>query len=192
MRATPCMTETLFALDTYFVPRANPLHSTIMFSNRVQRPEESNEQFIRNLHELSVKCGWDDEVRQNMLKTKLLAGMSDKHLSRELQLNENVTLDEVRQRMRTKELIANNQKLELDGIEGAVAALSVRSSGHRRGSDRTDSKSRDSSRLQTEQNCKFCGYMHPPRRCPVYGKICRACNRKNHFQKMCLASRSAV
>ena len=36
-------------------------------------------------------------------------------------------------------------------------------------------------------SCKFCGYEHPPERkkCPVWGKVCKRCKKKNHFAKGC-------
>ena len=37
----------------------------------------------------------------------------------------------------------------------------------------------------TGQTCQNCGKNHPPRRCPAYGKTCNACNKLNHFAKLC-------
>ena len=36
-------------------------------------------------------------------------------------------------------------------------------------------------------SCKFCGYEHPPgrKKCPVWGKVCKQCKKKNHFAKGC-------
>ena len=33
--------------------------------------------------------------------------------------------------------------------------------------------------------CNYCGFHHESRRCPAYGKDCRACGKKNHFESMC-------
>jgi hypothetical protein len=41
-----------------------------------------------------------------------------------------------------------------------------------------------SSRM-TGQTCQNCGGNHQPRRCPAYGKTCNACNKLNHFAKLC-------
>lgn len=37
--------------------------------------------------------------------------------------------------------------------------------------------------------CSRCGTVHSQYECPAYGKICRNCNRPNHFAKMCRAGR---
>ena len=32
---------------------------------------------------------------------------------------------------------------------------------------------------------RYCRSIHPPRRCPVYGKMCGECGRENHFSAVC-------
>ncbi len=34
-----------------------------------------------------------------------------------------------------------------------------------------------------KEECMRCGYVHEPRKCPAYGKICNECSRKNHFSR---------
>ena len=36
-----------------------------------------------------------------------------------------------------------------------------------------------------EGTCRYCGYIHPPQRCPTYEKICGGCGRENHFIAVC-------
>lgn len=36
-----------------------------------------------------------------------------------------------------------------------------------------------------KEECTRCGYVHEPKKCPAYGKICNECSRKNHFSCMC-------
>ena len=35
------------------------------------------------------------------------------------------------------------------------------------------------------KDCQYCGNTHQRRKCPAYGKICKKCNRKNHFASVC-------
>ena len=38
---------------------------------------------------------------------------------------------------------------------------------------------------QTQRQCDFCGYNHGKEdRCPAIGKICRNCNKRNHFSSV--------
>ena len=85
-------------MDAYFTPRDNHLLYATLFMSHSQQADESNEHFIRNLHELVLKCiGWDQPHKDDMLRIRLLAGMRDKDLSRELQINNNITLDQIKQ-----------------------------------------------------------------------------------------------
>lgn len=172
--------RTLEGFDAYFSPRDNSLHYSIVFSSRVQGPDESNEEFIRDLYELVAKCGWSADQQALMLRTRILAGMKDKALSRELQLNDNVTINDIKVKMRAKEIILKNQKAELDG-EVVVAAVKHRlaHSAEARG--------------QTSRNlvdCRFCGLTHASGRCPAYGKRCNQCRQFNHFARMCRSGKA--
>ena len=70
--------RTLEGFTSYFHPRDNTLHFSILFSNRVQGIDESNEEFIRSLYELVAKCGWSADQQKLMLRARVLSGMKDK------------------------------------------------------------------------------------------------------------------
>ena len=59
------------------------------------------------------------------MSTQLLAGMVDKTLSQELQLlDPNLTVDVITSRMRAKEVLLENRRLESDGVEADKATKS--------------------------------------------------------------------
>ena len=191
--------NTVEAFNNYFNPTSNTLHYQIIFGSCVQVMGQTNEQFIRELYELISKCGFTPEQQNIMLKMRLLAGMEDKALSRELQLDADVTVDTIKAKMRAKETILRNQQLELDG-EKTVASLQWRSNpttqkslgrGLSKGeSDKNRSSAEpDRTRMPTQsdfiKNCKYCGGSHAIRRCPAYGKRCKNCKRFNHFYSVC-------
>lgn len=33
--------------------------------------------------------------------------------------------------------------------------------------------------------CEYCGWEHAPQKCPAYGKRCKQCGKKNHFERVC-------
>ena len=37
----------------------------------------------------------------------------------------------------------------------------------------------------TTQICGKCGYKHEPCNCPAFGKVCKNCNKRNHFAEKC-------
>ena len=75
------------------------IHATITFItpcclSHSQQADESNGYFIRSLHEIVAKyTGWDQSHKDDMLRIRLLAGMRDEELSRELQINDDITLE---------------------------------------------------------------------------------------------------
>ena len=97
--------RTVAAFETYFKPQSTEIHYRIMFSKRNQRTGETDENLILDLQDLSLKCGWDEEHRKSQMSTQLLAGMVDKTLSQELQLDPNLTVDVITSRMRAKEVL---------------------------------------------------------------------------------------
>ena len=46
--------------------------------------------------------------------------------------------------------------------------------------------------MRKESTCRYCGYIHQPSRCPVYGKMYGGCGRENHFSAVCRAPGWAV
>jgi len=202
--------RTLDAFDTYFNPRNNALHYTILFHNRNQLKHESNEEYIRNVHVLSLKCGFPNVQRDDMLRTRLLAGMSDKVLSRELQLDAKVTLDTVRTKMRAKEIITKHQREEIDGTSSSSLPVNlvqryrgkrgmhsgrsncgptgIKSLARGRGEDKGEKEGKERRQDKYQKmisNCKYCGRSHTPGRCPAYGKRCNQCKKFNHFAVVC-------
>ncbi|KAL7844207.1 hypothetical protein SRHO_G00227460 [Serrasalmus rhombeus] len=77
--------------DDYFFPRRNVIHERVCFHQRVQRPSERAESFIRALYELSEHCGFGAS-REEHIRDRIVVGILDKELSRRLQLMSDLTL----------------------------------------------------------------------------------------------------
>ena len=90
--------KTVKAFEDYFNPRNNYLHYFILLSNQIQGSQKTNEEYIRAIYAMSSKCGFTTEENTKIIEMRLLADMKDKALSRELQVDTNITL-------------ADNQKL---------------------------------------------------------------------------------
>ena len=54
---------------------------------------------------------------------------------------------------------------------------------------RPQSGTRGSSSSPGKQ-CGKCGFKHPPRKCPAYGKVCNSCKGRNHFWRVCKKTKS--
>ena len=165
------------AFTAYFQPRRIVLNYWTQFYNREQSADESAEEYICSVHNLAVKCRFDTGLTQNdMVKDRLLSGMSDTSLSSELQLDEDVTLDAVISKMRAKEAIVKQMQLE-------TKAAAVKLTG-------TAKSNQKQTPTRMIRDCKYCGGSHPPRSCPAFGKKCNKCSKVNHFERVCKQSRA--
>ncbi|XP_067945234.1 uncharacterized protein [Watersipora subatra] len=189
--------RTVECFRNYFNPRSNHLHHAVLFGSQVQQSGETSELFICTLHDMASKCEWEDRHRSEMLKMRLLVSMQDKSLSRELQLDPDVTLDTIKQKIRAKEIIMNNQKAEIDGAVASssnhVAVAAINKDGRRPRYSAGNQSSVTSSNFAAKSNpsnnfireCKFCGGSHAKGRCWAYGKSCRKCQWVGHFARKC-------
>ena len=100
--------------DGYFCPRRNVLHERICFHQRVQRPGEKVEMFIRALYDLSEHCNFG-AARDENIRDRIIVGILDKELSRKLQLEADPTLALTIQTVRQSEEVTaqvNRQQAE--------------------------------------------------------------------------------
>jgi hypothetical protein len=193
------------ALDKYFQPRNNLVQHVVQFHDRTQKPNESNEEYIRDVYSLASKCEFKEQFDDNV-KLRLLAGMKDKNLSIECQQIEDIKLDTVVSKMRTREIVEQTTKtvdrVTLNSSQDRYVKQGKTGGGWGRGHQargRGSGARIHSGRPPNSNNndthygeCKFCGGKHRPRQCPAYGKICAKCGKKNHFARVCRSKASVA
>ena len=72
--------------------------------------------------------------------------------------------------------------LEKVGTTQVAAVQRNRSKTPFKSQDRSNPRGPSSS---PGKQCGKCGFRHPPRKYPAYGKVCNACKGRNHFWKVC-------
>ena len=92
----------LAKFDAYFIPRKNTIHERTKFYQRSQHAGESVESFIRSLHDLATHCNFGEKEHEH-IRDRLISGMLDKELSRDLQMEQDTltlttAIDRARQR----------------------------------------------------------------------------------------------
>ena len=197
------VTKVLDKFTNYFIPKRNVIHERAMFNQRIQQPGESVESFIRALHEMSIYCEFAD--KSNQIRDRLVVGLADRRVSRDLQLENNLTLDGAITIARQSEIV-KAQLNEQIGKPAPVSAEEVRSKNARggyRGAKSRTSRSGGSSVQNSSQGssgasadnlitCKFCGKNHAADRmqCPARNVKCHKCQRRGHYAKFCKNSTS--
>ena len=88
--------------DEFFQVRRNTIYERARFNRRDQREGESAEQYITTLYELVKNCDYGD-LRDDMLRDRLVVGIRDTALSENLQMDAKLTLDIAKKTIRQKE-----------------------------------------------------------------------------------------
>ncbi|KAF4528167.1 hypothetical protein B566_EDAN016430 [Ephemera danica] len=200
-------------LDNYFNPRTNIVAQRAHFFDRRQRDGESNEEFIRAMFALVDKCNYG-VLKDEQLRDKLCHGMQDRKLAADLRSNEQLTLEEVLKRMRSKEAALKDLKDEKERIRDTVkqvrselksgsldAVSQPRKGKNQRYKPRTfpgpSTRPEQKQALPPASNhapstkpgfsCKFCGTKHKYGKyfCPSKDSVCQSCKAIGHFAKMC-------
>ena len=106
-------------LDEYFQPKTNIIAERHAFETRHQKQGESNESFIRALLTLAQKCDFG-ETRSERIRDRLISGMTNKELSRKIQiqaLETEITLEKVISMLRSCDIVdQGGHEQEIDRV----------------------------------------------------------------------------
>ena len=192
--------EVMGKFDEFFGIRRNIILERAKFNSRNQGAGESAEIYITALYSLVETCGYKPDAVNEMLRDCLVVGMRDKALSEQLQVDPDLTVEQVKKRMRQKEAVKEqNQRLQgRDGSDpGPVDA--VQTTAEERASIEETIRTVavvDAMHAAAERpSQREARLLQPPRRgangrctrCPAANAICRRCNRKGHYQALCFS-----
>ncbi|KAL1480916.1 hypothetical protein MTO96_050640 [Rhipicephalus appendiculatus] len=94
-----------------FVPRRNIIYERVKFNTRKQEDGESVEDFVTTLHALASTCDYG-ELREDLIRDRLVVGIQDLKVSRALQLDPDQKLQKAMLVARQHETI-NQKQAEL-------------------------------------------------------------------------------
>ena len=100
--------------NTHFVPQVNVIHERATFHKRSQREDQSVEEYVRSLLELSEHAQFAE--KEETIRNRFVLGVQDQELSQKLQLESSLTLDKA-------VTIAKQHKLVKKQRQGAAAAV---------------------------------------------------------------------
>lgn len=99
--------------ESYFEKRRNMIYERARFNSRTQRENESVEEFIANLYRLAKNCGYRT-LHDELVRDRIVVGIRDSKLSKELQLEAELTLDSCITKVQQSESVKKQQ----DGVRG--------------------------------------------------------------------------
>ena len=171
--------------NTFFKVRNNVIYERARFNRWNQLESESAEQYIIELYKLAENCNYG-RMKDEMIRDRLVIGIRDDALSRQLQLDPDLTLETAKQKVRQREAVLEQQQ-ELRGTAGLEELRHPTFS--RRSSKRDDTrKPRQHAAIRKPQQkqCTRCGNeLHPRNRCPAKDAICSKCGKRGHYHSLC-------
>ena len=104
--------------DSFFKVTRNVIFKCAHFNRRVQFKGETAEQFIVELYNLSEFCDYG-ELTSEIILDRLVIGIRDRHLSKCLQLDSELTLEKAKKVIRQHEAVQGQQNM----LKGATVEL---------------------------------------------------------------------
>ena len=183
--------------DGHFNVRKNVIYERARFNRRNQQSGETAEQYIMALYELSEHCDYD-EMKEEMIRDRLVVGIRDTTLSERLQMDPKLTLESAKKAIRQREAVHEQQRA-LRGGDSQVDAIHPRRSrttdaNRKRGRGKfaehrnPGNPSNTPSKASTHDGakCGRCGReRHPREKCPAKDAKCHNCQKVGHYSALC-------
>lgn len=96
--------------DSFFQVRRNVIFERARFNKRDQLPGETVEQYIMELYKLVEYCSYG-ELKDEMIRDRLVVGILDSALSQRLQLDATLTLEKAKKLVRQREAVGEQNQL---------------------------------------------------------------------------------
>ena len=158
------------AYTAYFQPKVNVIHERAMFNTRAQAMGETAENYIRDLYILADMCDYKN-VKDEMIRDRLVVGIYDKELSLKLQMEAELTLDKAISEVKKKESVKQQMTMQGEGTKNITVQI-------------------DKIKMKKENSgfkCENCDSPRPhtAQECPARNIVCFRCEKKGHFMKNC-------
>ena len=95
-------------LNGFFQVRKNIIFERAKFNRRSQLAGETADQFIASLYSLAENCNYAD-LKEKMIRDRLVVGIRDIALSEKLQLDAELTLEKAKKAIRQREAVHEHQ-----------------------------------------------------------------------------------
>ena len=176
-------------LDRHFVKKRNVIFERARFNQRKQEEGESVDDFVTALFCLSEHCQYGN-LREEMIRDRIVVGLRDSSLSEKLQLEADLTLEKALAFARQRESVKNQQKVV--GADSSPPNVdAIQSRGKPRKDKRVERKPTKQTRkmnpVTDPEMCTRCGKRSHvgKQQCPARDATCRKCHKRGHFQVVC-------
>ncbi|XP_054290020.1 uncharacterized protein K02A2.6-like [Macrosteles quadrilineatus] len=170
------------AFDNIFTGKRNVIYERAKFNSRSQQPDELFDTFLADISSMAEHCSFKN-LKAELIRDRIVVGITDKRLSAQLQEDSNLTLEEAVQKCKQKESISK-QAAELEMIcQGKHAEVDRIKSDQKQSARFNKTHDLKTARKECCWNCG--GPMHPRHLCPAKDLTCHYCQKIGHFAKHC-------
>lgn len=160
--------------EAYCTPKRNTTYERHKFFTRVQRSDETIDQYVTELRTMAKNCEFGDLV-DSLIRDRIICGVPDNALKERLLRTVDLTLDKALATCRAAESTKEQ-------IKSIVPSSEVHAVGTKPKDKKVWVPKKGKSCAQL---CGRCGYDDSHKTCPAMGQICIKCNGANHFAKVC-------
>ncbi|GBN59421.1 hypothetical protein AVEN_143130-1 [Araneus ventricosus] len=170
--------------NDHFVVKKNTIFESAQFNKRVQLDGELVNTFITALYTLAEHCEYG-VLHDELIRDRIVVGIRGKNLSEKLQLDADLTLTQLIERIRLSEVVKEQQEKLIEKDSASVNAISPNkpaklpkqkpSSGAWKQSVKPYFHGKnDENESRLHRKCKWCGKQrHDKRVCPAKDARCR-------------------
>ena len=186
--------DVITRFQDFFKVRRNVIFERARFNRCAQQDGETAEQYIMELYRLADTCNYGD-LRDEMIRDRLVVGIRDTTLSAQLQLDAELTLEKAKTKIRQREAVGQQQaELKSGPRRQQNTPMEAVHPGKTHGR-RMQRQPQIQQRIQQREAkpCRRCGRSsHPRDKCPAKDAVCHRCNKKGHFRSQCLSKQVAT
>jgi len=180
----------LTKFSTYCQPRRSIPFERYCFNRRAQEPGETYEQYRTALRKLADSCDFRSITPDEILRDRLVFGITDDKVRKTLLREPNLTLSRTDEICRASETMNEQMKTICSDPESINAVGSYKTQyASRRGDNGKQGSGGSSEKGKfSVRECWNCGRQHSYYKrelCPAFGKTCDKCHKLNHFAKKC-------
>ncbi|CAI6371236.1 unnamed protein product [Macrosiphum euphorbiae] len=172
-------------LTDIYIKQKNEIFARHLLATRKQQMNESIDQYLGFLKILSKECAFKSvsaiEYRDEYIRDSFINGRLSNNIRQRLLENNTLKLEEAVTRSRALEMAQKQSEVySMPLTQGSVNALTEYTTSM----IKPDNNQPTVSAIQ--QKCYFCGYdKHPRSSCPARDAVCKKCDKKGHFLKVC-------
>ncbi|UYV66679.1 K02A2.6-like, partial [Cordylochernes scorpioides] len=181
--------QTKMALDKYFTPHKNVVTERFKFSQRVQKDDESIDNYLISLRELSKSCEFGN-LEADMIRDQIIEKCNNKKLKEKLLQQENLTLSKTIDIARMLEISRKEIRLLEPQNDQTLNRVQNKPKKHYNANNfnkgRFTNQGTPSFSGASKPKCYRCGLdTHSAQECGAKKMTCSYCNKLGHLFRAC-------